>query len=167
MKPNTKWEYSHLPREDVRVVQELWLHILPVLPLVLKFPRTFCLDWLKRLMGFPPFPTRAISVSSLWAVGMTTTFLDDMDFAWTQPSPFFLETVDVCPWPLAVRAWDLGLPGTKCPIIAVSGKISKREYWSSCHGSLVMNPTSIHEDAGLIPDLAQWVKSLALPWAVV
>ena len=31
----------------------------------------------------------------------------------------------------------------------------------------VMNPTSIHEDSGLIPGLAQQVKDLVLPWSVV
>ena len=27
----------------------------------------------------------------------------------------------------------------------------------------LVNPTNIHEESGLIPGLAQWVKALALP----
>ena len=46
-------------------------------------------------------------------------------------------------------------------------KKKKSRIWSSHHGLLIMNPTSIHEDVGSIPSLAQWVKVLALPGAVV
>ena len=33
---------------------------------------------------------------------------------------------------------------------------------SSCRGSVVMNPTPIHEDSGLIPGLVQWLEDPTL-----
>ena len=37
------------------------------------------------------------------------------------------------------------------------------QFGVSHHGSAKMNLTSIHEDEGSIPGLAQWVKNTALP----
>ena len=36
-------------------------------------------------------------------------------------------------------------------------------FWSFYCGSAVRNPTITHEDVGLIPGPAQWVKVVALP----
>ena len=39
--------------------------------------------------------------------------------------------------------------------------LEKEKWRSSCHGSVVTNLNSIHEDMGSIPGLAQWAKDLA------
>ena len=43
------------------------------------------------------------------------------------------------------------------------GARQELEKGSSHCGSVVTNPTSIHEDIGLIPGLTQWVKDPLLP----
>ena len=46
---------------------------------------------------------------------------------------------------------------------AVKNLLFKKILGNSGRGSAVMNPTSLHGDACLIPGLAQWVKDLELP----
>ena len=50
----------------------------------------------------------------------------------------------------------------KYKIPTMISDIKKRYMGSSHRGSVVTNLTRIHEDSGLIPGLAQWVKDLAL-----
>ena len=52
----------------------------------------------------------------------------------------------------------MGLIQALLHAVGAAKKKGGEERGSSCCGSLVMNSTHIHEDTGLIPGLAQWVK---------
>ena len=61
---------------------------------------------------------------------------------------------------IRLLAWESPYAVGKALVKAKGQK--KSQIRSSHHGSAVTNPTSIHEDVGSIPGLAQWVKDLAL-----
>ena len=63
------------------------------------------------------------------------------------------------PQGLRSRPWC----GFELPHAGDSAK-QKLVFSSSHRGSVVNEPTCIHEDTGLNPGLAQWVKDPALQW---
>ena len=62
--------------------------------------------------------------------------------------------------PLCTASAQMGRDGAH---VDPGGFWLRRHMWSSRSGSAETNLTSIHEDAGSIPDLTQWVKDLAWP----
>ena len=62
-------------------------------------------------------------------------------------------------WKKVIKLWNKYF---SCIIKQIKNKIE-----SSCCGAAEANPTSIHEDEVLIPDLAQWAGDPALLWEVV
>ena len=69
-----------------------------------------------------------------------------------------------------VLQWLWGRPAAAGPIQPLAwelpyaqGAAPPQKKRSSCGGSVVSNPITIHAGASAIPGLTQWVKDLALP----
>ena len=48
--------------------------------------------------------------------------------------------------------------------MSICAKLKEKLPGSSRCGTAEMDPTSVHEDAGSFPGLAQWIRDLVLLW---